>query len=259
MNVLKLGGSVITDKEKPRTADQAAIERLAEEIILSKGESLVLVHGGGSFGHPLAEKFKLTEGLKEASQAVGFSETHRAMVELSDMIIDALISRGVAAFPIPPSSFIITVNGRIKTLDIHVLMKALKKGFTPVLHGDTVLDSRKGFSILSGDQLSARLALELRTTRLIFGVDVDGIYTSNPKLNPDARLLESLSLREARNLADIGKSTAIDVTGGMLGKIYESLPVVEAGIPVLILNAKKPHNIFKALRGESVVGTILRR
>jgi len=259
MNVLKLGGSVITDKEKPKTADRAAIERLAEEIALSKREPLVLVHGGGSFGHPLAEKFNLAEGFKEASQALGFSETHRAMVELNDVFIDALINRRVAAFPLPPSSFIVTANGRIETLEIRVLREALKEGFTPVLYGDTVLDSHKGFSILSGDQLSARLALELRTTRLIFGVDVDGVYTSNPKLNPDAKLLESLSLSEARNLADIGKSTAIDVTGGMLGKIHEALPVVEAGISVLILNAKKPHNIFKALRGESVVGTVLRR
>ncbi|MFB0543187.1 MAG: amino acid kinase, partial [Candidatus Bathyarchaeia archaeon] len=101
--------------------------------------------------------------------------------------------------------------------------------------------------------------LELGASRLIFGVDVDGVYTSDPKLNPDARLLESLSLREAEDMADIGSAATTDVTGGMLGKIREALPVVEAGIPVLILNAGKPHSIFKALRGERVIGTLLSR
>jgi isopentenyl phosphate kinase len=259
MNILKLGGSVLTDKDKPKVADRAAIRRLSKEIALSGVVDLVLVHGGGSFGHPLAERYNIAEGFKEQPQVLGFSETHRAMVELNNMVVDALISRGIPTFPLPPASFIITSNGRIETLDLQVLRGLLKRGFIPVLYGNTVIDVRTGFSILSGDQLSARLALELKASRLVFGVDVDGVYTSNPKLNPDARLLEYLSLGEAENMAGIGRATTTDVTGGMLGKIREALPVVEAGIPVLILNAKKPHNIFKALKGERVIGTVLRR
>ena len=259
MNVLKLGGSVLTDKDKPKVADRAAIRRLAKEIALSGVTELVLVHGGGSFGHPLAERYNIAEGFKEESQVLGFSETHSAMVELNNMVVDALISRGVPAFPLSPSSFMITSNGRIETLELQVLRRLLERGFIPVLYGDTVLDARRGFSILSGDQLSARLALELKASRLVFGVDVDGVYTSNPKLNPDARLLEFLSLGEAENMTGIGRAATTDVTGGMLGKIQESLPVVEAGISVLILNAKKPRNVFKALKGERVRGTVLSR
>ena len=259
MIVLKLGGSVLTDKEKPMTADRSAIERLAEEISLSGIRELVLVHGGGSFGHPVAERFNIAEGFKEEPQILGFSKTHRAMVELNRIIVDALIGRGIPALPLAPSSFITTNNRRIETLDLRILRGLLERGFTPVLYGDAVLDTKKGFSILSGDQLSARLSLELGASRLIFGVDIDGVYTSDPKVNPDARLLESLSLREAEDMSGIGRATTTDVTGGMLGKIREALPVVEAGIPVLILNAGKPHNIFKALRGEGVIGTLLSR
>lgn len=259
MNVLKLGGSVITNKEGFKAADYDAIGRLAEEISLSGVTELVLVHGGGSFGHPLAKRYSIAEGFKERSQVLGFSETHKAMMELNDVIVDALIGRGVPAFPLPPSSFIVTSNGRIETLKLQVLRRLLRRGFTPVLYGDAVLDTRRGFSILSGDQLSARLALKLKASRLVFGVDVDGVYTSNPKLNPDARLFESLSLSEAKSLARIEGATTTDVTGGMLSKIQEVLPVVEAGIPVLILNAKKPRNIFKALKDEEVIGTVLTR
>ena len=259
MIVLKLGGSVLTNKMEPMAADHDTIGKLAEEIALSGVRDLVIVHGGGSFGHPIAERFNITEGFKEGSQILGFSLTHRAMIELNGMIVDALIGQGVPALPLSPSSFIITNNGRIEALNLITLRAFLEKGFTPVLYGDAVLDATKGFSILSGDQLSARLALELKVSRLIFGVDVDGVYTSNPKLDPSARLIEVISLKEAETIAEIGKATTTDVTGGMLGKIRETMPVVKAGIPVMILNAKKPHNIFKALKGEEVIGTLLSR
>ena len=259
MIVLKLGGSVITDKERPMTADRIAIGRLAEEVALSGVRELIIVHGGGSFGHPLAEKFKIAEGFKEEPQLLGFSKTHRAMMELNGMIVNALLEQGVPALPLPPSSFIITHDGRIKALNLEVLRSSLERGFVPVLYGDAVLDDVRGFTILSGDQLSARLALELGASRLIFGVDVDGVYTSNPKLDLEARLLEVLRLEEMEDVARVGGATSTDVTGGMLRKIREALPVVEAGIPVVILNAGRPHNIFKALRGERVIGTVLCR
>ncbi len=51
------------------------------------------------------------------------------------------------------------------------------------------MDSEQGFAILSGDQLIVRLAIELDAERVIFGSDVDGIFTSNPKLDKNAKLI----------------------------------------------------------------------
>ena len=70
--VLKLGGSVITDKEKPLTPNLEAIERLATEISRAKVSSLILVHGGGSFGHPVAERHSIAGGFVDSSQILGF-------------------------------------------------------------------------------------------------------------------------------------------------------------------------------------------
>ena len=87
--ILKLGGSVITDKKKPLTPNLQAIERLANEIAQAKVSSLIVVHGGGSFGHYLAKQYNLTEGYGDTSQVFGFSETHRAMTKLNSLVMEA--------------------------------------------------------------------------------------------------------------------------------------------------------------------------
>jgi len=138
--------------------------------------------------------------------------------------------------------------------------KLLEMGFVPVLYGDAVPDSDAGFSILSGDQLVTTLALRFDTDRIVMGIDVDGLYTADPKVDASAQLIQHITLNELESLKDkIGELKVTDVTGGMLGKILELIPAVKRGIPVLIVNAIKPNNIQKALKGEKVVGTIIER
>lgn len=257
MIILKLGGSVVTDKGNPMTADHPAIRQLALEIAASGNRDLIVVHGGGSYGHPLASKYRIADGLKEESQVLGFSKTHNAMLELNKMIIDALIEQDIPAFPLSPSSFIVTENGRIKTLQSEAISLLLRAGLVPVLFGDAVLDSHRGCSVLSGDQLATRLATDLDASGLVFGVDVDGVYTSNPKLNQNATLIRHLSISGVESIAHIEGSTQTDITGGMLGKVREAIPAVNSGIRVIVLNAKRPGNILKILKGEEVIATIL--
>ncbi len=259
MQVLKLGGSVITLKDEPMTADHEIIRRLCEEIRLAWPMPLIMVHGGGSFGHPVAEKYGIAKGFTSERQIPGFARTHQAMVALNTIIVDTLLEIGVPALSVAPSSFIITRDARIESVDLEVVGRLVVRGILPVLYGDSVLDRTTGFSILSGDQLAVWLAVETCASRLIFGVDVDGVYTSNPKIVPEARLIEQLSLEKLDGYVKIGKSLTTDVTGGMLGKIDEARATVEAGVEVQIVNAKRPDVILKALRGEPVKGTILIR
>ncbi|MBS7633956.1 hypothetical protein KEJ34_00405, partial [Candidatus Bathyarchaeota archaeon] len=148
--MLKLGGSVITVKDKVLTPNTEAINRLAGEIADSKVSHLVIVHGGGGYGHSIAAKYKIAEGFKGKHQLIGFSETHNAMVSLNKLIVEALIGKGLPALSIPPSSFIITRHGRIHDLPLDIMMHAISMGFIPVSYGDSVLDYEKGFAILSG-------------------------------------------------------------------------------------------------------------
>jgi len=259
--VLKLGGSGITCKEKPLTPNLRAMRRLAKEISSAQVAHLVVVHGGGSFGHPLAKRYAIKEGFKNnALQALGFAQTHQAMVALNKMVVDALIKHKIPAVAVSPSSCIVTKSGRIYTVAEEPLKILLKTGFVPVLYGDAVLDAELGFTILSGDQLIAYLAMRLNAQRIIVGIDVDGLYTADPKTDPTARLISHVTLKELKKMLQrIEEAKVTDVTGGMLGKIVELMPAIEKGINVLIVNAAKPKNVYKALKGEKAIGTLIEK
>jgi len=259
MRILKLGGSVITDKDKPFTPNTQNIERLAAEVAASMPTPLVIVHGGGSYGHPEAKQYRISEGYKNPGQLAGFSRTHQAMVQLNKIIVDALLDAGVPAFSLSPSSFIVTEAKRITDLDTAKIRRYLGAGMIPVLYGDAVLDSQQGFAILSGDQLVMRLATSLKADRIVLGSDVDGVYTADPKLVKEARHIPRLSLKELDGMVKIGEALNTDVTGGMLGKVREAAEAVAAGVEVILVNAGEAGRVEAALRGEKVMGTVLTR
>jgi len=254
MQILKLGGSVITHKDEYFLPHTENIKRLAQEISTTK-KPLIIVHGAGSFGHPVAKKYNISDGLKTSDQLVGFSETHQSMTRLNQIIVDTLLEAGVPAFGISASSMLVTKDRRLVELDLSIIKGCLELGLIPVMYGDAVLDTEQGFAILSGDQLIVRLAIDLEADRIIFGSDVDGIYTANPKLDPDAKLMERVSL--SHMTAEVGGATNTDVTGGMLGKLKEAEGAVEAGAEVVLLNANAENRVKLALLGEKVMGTIL--
>ncbi len=259
MEILKLGGSVVTDKNKPKTPNISSIKRLAGEVALAGPRKIIVIHGGGSYGHPIAKEYDIVAGYSSSRQLLGFTLTHQAMVELNRIVVEAFTEAGVPAISVAPSSFIITEDRRIANINLEVVSRAVESGFIPVLYGDVVLDTAQRFTILSGDQLAVKLAINLGAERIIFGVDVDGVYTANPKLAKEARLIEELSLSQIRGMVKIGAALSTDVTGGMMGKIKEAEAAVEAGLEVQLVNALKPGIIHDALKGEKVTCTWLRR
>ncbi|MEM2103991.1 MAG: isopentenyl phosphate kinase [Candidatus Bathyarchaeia archaeon] len=258
--VLKLGGSVLTDKTRELEVRMDALSRLADEILEANLKNLIIVHGGGSFGHPMAQKHGIKEGFKEESQIAGFAETHHVMTVLNGLFMDALIWRGIPAVSVTPSSCIMTRYGRIAFFEDAPLKQLLKMGLIPVLYGDAVFDTELGFTILSGDQLTSFLALRFNAKNILIGVDVDGLYDADPKVDAEAEMFEHLTLDELKKVqGKLGGSNACDVTGGMSNKIAELTPAIESGIPVLIVNAAKPRHIYKALKGEKVKGTLIKK
>jgi isopentenyl phosphate kinase len=133
-------------------------------------------------------------------------------------------------------------------------------GFLPVTYGDAVFDTDLGFTILSGDQLVSHIAVKFNAKHIIMGVDVEGLYNADPKIEKNAKMYSHLTLTELKTLQNkLDKPSACDVTGGMFGKMEELIPAVEKGIPVTIVNASKPEYIYKALKGEKVEGTLIEK
>lgn len=254
--IAKLGGSVITDKHKPFAVKRATLRRLARELAAAK-RPLIVLHGGGSFGHPLASKYKIAKGYENKKQLMGLSLTRRAMERLNAHVIDALQRAGLPAIAVPPSACAVVSGGRIQSMELGPIKKLLELGLVPVLYGDAVPDMSKGMSILSGDQIAAYLARELNASRVILGVDVDGVYTANPKTDRRAKLVRKITPADVELVASLGPAGGKDVTGGMGNKVKELLALAERGVEAEILNAAKPGVLKRALLGERGLGTVI--
>jgi isopentenyl phosphate kinase len=257
MIILKLGGSLITDKSKQFVVRADVLERLAEEIKEGSEEELIIVHGGGSFGHPVASKYNLQDGFKNKEQIDGIVETRKAMNELSRSVINAFHEQKLPVVAIQPSANITCKAGRIEDMDTGVIKKFLELGTIPVLFGDVVLDKELGFCILSGDQIVTFLAENFSADKVILAADVDGVYDKNPQKFDDAKLITEIKSTKA-DILDTLKTRDGDVTGGIKGKIEELILLAKKGVPSQVINAMEPGRLKKALKGEEVTGTVVR-
>ncbi len=253
--IVKLGGSVITDKRRKFAVKQAALKRLAGELAAAKGP-LVVVHGGGSFGHPVASRYNIAGGYESERQLMGLSLTHRAMEKLNAYVVDSLQKAGLPAIAIQLSACAVVSDGRIRSMELAPVRKLLELGLVPVLYGDAVPDLGRGMSIISGDQLVVHLARELGATRVILGVDVDGIYTLDPRKHREARLVPAITPKNWPGVAkSLGAPGGPDVTGGIANKVRELLTLAELGIEAEIVNAARPGILKREVSGERGLGT----
>jgi isopentenyl phosphate kinase len=253
--VLKLGGSALTDKGHIYTPRVQQIQRAAKQIwALRRKFSLVVVHGAGSYGHIPVKRWKLESGLKYRAQLRHVAATKIRLLEW-EMILDRiLVQQQVPLIPLLASDWVVTRGGRIQSADLRPIRNWLSIGCVPSVGGDLVADLKNGFSVLSGDQLAAYLAIRLGASQLIFCTDVDGIFSTNPKLDPHARLFEELSARSALRVArTAGISTTPDVTGGMAGKIFEAATAASRGIPVAFVNLNKDKRLTKVAMRQKVL------
>lgn len=255
--IIKLGGSVITDKNKQvPTPRLNVIKNLAKQLkeIYSKDKyQIILVHGTGSFGHPIAKKYKVELDIVTEKQKLGFSLIDQKMLELSNLIVGRLIENNLPALSLPPRAFTTQKQGKLIKLDIKLMKSFLDQGLIPVLFGDMVFDLQLNGSILSSDTLICYLAKKLRPERVIFLSDVDGIFDSDPKKNPKAKLIREIN---NQNFTEVIKGLTPnnhhDVTGEMNGKI---LPLRDLKkIDILIANGLSYKSLLKAM-DQPQVGT----
>lgn len=259
--IIKLGGSVITNKKRSRPVPRVeTIQLLAKQVqkLYASGKySLIIVHGAGSFGHPLALKYQLHQGMYTAQQRLGFGYTAKAMLDLNNILVSKLLKRSLPAVTLPPRAFTQQTGGSLKPFNYQLIRKLLEQGMLPVLFGDVVLDNNLGCSILSGDKIVAFLARKLAAKKVIFLSDVDGIFNKDPKKFPDAALIPQINNSNIDSvIAQLDNSNTKDVTGGMKGKIL-SIQETLAGIEVVITNGLKNGYLQKSFENNRIATTLL--
>lgn len=250
--MIKLGGSVITRKRLPSRANMRAIERISEELA-KREEKMLLIYGAGSFGHIPVQRYKLHLGYRSRKQIKGFAETKLTLLKQEQILVSVLARQGVPVVPMVASSCMVARSGRLVHVDVEPFARLLKLGLVPLVGGDVVLDREIGFSVVSGDQMAAYLAERLGAKLIVFGTDVDGLYSGDPKRDPNARLIPDLSYTDLiSRMKMAGESSAPDVTAGMLGKLRESVQPVRRGIEVIIMNLNRPADLHPILDGKTV-------
>jgi len=213
--VLKLGGSLLTDKERRETLDgdalSAAADAVADAVGVGATADLALVHGAGSFGHHYAEKHGVgvTEGTVDAGAAL---EVHGSMTTLNRFVLSRLHDRDVPALPVHPLSAGARDGEGTLELPMQTVRTMLGEGFVPVSHGDVIAHAGSGATIVSGDEEVVRFATGLDADRVGLCSTVDGVYDA------DGAVIDRIDA--FADVADaLGGSDATDVTGGMAGKV----------------------------------------
>jgi isopentenyl phosphate kinase len=275
---LKLGGSLITDKDKPYTPRLDKLTELAREIkaVLDSSPNLLLIlgHGSGSFGHTAAKKYGTRDGItplrlppfsekmggeKEGGEEYwnGFAEVRFQAAELNRHVMGSLMNAGVSAIAFPPSSSMVSNNRKVIHHNILAIRKSMGARLLPVVHGDVAFDEVLGGTILSTEDVFAFLAEQFSPTRILLAGIEAGVWADFPartKLVPQIQLADYEKTR-----AGIGGSVSTDVTGGMKAKVEEMLALIQKnkGLTVQIFSAEGNGFLTRALKGENV-GTLLR-
>jgi len=245
MILIKLGGSIITNKERPLSANRNRINKIAKTL-KKINEPITIVHGGGSFGHYWSVKYNMHTKPAKYSQK-GISVVKNSMVELNKIILDVLLQNKLNPYCLPPTDFV-SGNKPIKK-KINEIGKIANTNLIPVTFGDALWFGQKKSYILSGDKIMTMLARVLRPRLSIFVLNVDGVYSD----------LKNKDL--IYNLTDQPLSFAkvkTDVTGGMKRKIDEATKISRMGLNVFFTNGNKPQRIIDAVKRKKFEGTLFR-
>ena len=256
--LVKLGGSLITDKRGDGVARIEVIERLAREIAAAwprMRERLVLGHGSGSFGHASAARYGVGKGPLLGDAMDGVSETRARAAELHALVISCLLDAGLAPFTWAPSSAMVARAGKPSGGAIESLEAALGVGLLPVTYGDVVLDRAWGASICSTEAVLTYLAgrLErrgLRVVRALWLGATAGIYDRD---GTTIERIDRSNRTQVRRM--IGEAAGTDVTGGMLLRFDTARRLAGRGIESRVVDGRVPGLLTAGLLGEEVPGT----
>lgn len=257
--LIKLGGSLITDKTEAKSFRRERVSRIASQIRrlreLNQAIRIVIGHGSGSFGHFEARKHNTIEGVYTDQERQGFAQVGAAAAELSLLVQRELLAGGLPVMRFQPSSTIVASGRQVKSFDSRALSLALDQSLIPLIHGDIALDERIGGTIISTESLFTHLIQPLGVKRIILLGEVAGVLNHSGELVPNITPASFPQVRSA-----LAGSHGIDVTGGMLQKVETMLALVRQypTLQVIIADGRLDDALVNLLANRVQIGTRVR-
>ncbi len=257
--LIKLGGSIITNKEVPMMVRERSLRILIGEIARARKETkslFILGHGQGSFAHVPALRYKTIDGFVNGDSLIGMAITQDSAAQINRIVVEECLAQELPAASFSFSSTLVTKNRQKKSWGGQVLEQYLVKGLLPVTYGDVIVDSEQGCTIWSTETIFVFLAQWLqqetsyRVKKVIHINEVAGV------LDNKGHVVSEISNDNAGEIKKmITKTKGFDVTGGMWHKIEESLKLAEKKIETLIISGLKKDNLYNALIDKECEGT----
>ncbi len=229
--ILKFGGSVITDKSVPFLFCADAANQLAHDLSDYRKDNpdtqCIVVHGAGSFAHPLVKEYQLHQHFDHPQAPLGLAKTEHGVRTLNTKLVDIFHQYDLPLFALSVSSW----YQKNMLIPFELIQSILDKDMIPTLYGDVSLLPDQELSITSGDVLVAQTLAhysQLTTTRLIMVGDTPGV------LDQKNQTISHLSKQNIYDQPELfGESKGIDVTGGMRQKLIELIDLSHNGDIVL--------------------------
>ncbi len=255
VSIIKLGGSVITDKTSYRKIRRENLSKICNQL-KNVNKPYIVIHGAGSFGHIIAEKHSIQAGFEDKNQLDGIVKIRQDMASLSQEVIDCLIENNVKAIGFQTSALAFMTGAEVEYF-LNPIEKSLTLGVCPVLSGDVLFTEEGGFTIHSGDSIITHLVKHFDVKQVIFLTDVDGLFEKSDD-SEEGKLVRELNYNEFKEFkVEEIQSEVIDVTGSMKGKVDEISTLLEEVEQVVIINGLIPERLGSVLKNENEVSTII--
>ena len=237
--VVKVGTSTLTYENGK--VNLRNLEKLCKVLsdLHNSGKQIILV-SSGAIGVGVG-KLKIKERpretrYKQAIAAVGQCEL------MFNSVAQILLTKNVV------------LNELSKQNVVNTFQTLLEMGIIPIVNeNDTVAtDELIGANFGDNDNLSAIVADLVGADLLIILTDIDGLYESDPRKDPNAKKIATVKHidNEIREMA--GGSGSNRGTGGMSTKITAAAAATSAGINTCVMSGADPSKIYKLLSGESI-------
>ena len=133
----------------------------------------------------------------------------------------------------------------------NTLSRLLQLGAIPIINeNDTV--ATKEIVIGDNDTLAAFVAESIKADKLILLSDIDGLYTSDPHTDPDAKMIRHAGKVDDEIFALAGGSSCSFGTGGMVTKLQAAKICLACGCDMIIANGNNPANLYAIMDGEEI-------